>query len=551
MPHMNSITTPPRTQKARGVWWLLRSGLCLPMPETFLIRTDEDLINFSPSQAMPYHSNALFARPCPARPRHGFVESRGVTDREQVLKVWAEARAADPLAELLIMPRIDAEANAILIVESGILSIGPGHDGATGGKLSVTFPVAPGIGGLHSYFGNSKWLEFRDKAGIAVSEDVYLEAVYERTKEWHKSDAGGQAQVVQARSGPAQKAGMTEYVPEPITVSEVLIPGDDLLEWETLTASRKGKPGVVCWQKGGATLACHAAIHAMTNGLAFLTRSEQPKVGLEIKPTMEAKPPFRQEQFEQGLAVAQVWPMKSFNRAVPAAIAALHNGVYLSQSKHWSRMLGFLTGIIFRAGALACLGEMRHHPSIKYNHSNPKPQRNDIYMAKGKLTLEALAAECAHGAPRFMDSMWSGSIGGKKWFVCAVETMALYQAIVARDYERAVQQANTIVNLSHNTGSFLNKFVTDSFFNEAAQAPGRAALNLAPVWYAVACLPVAGIKPNDYLHMAQSWEVLPQLEAGHSFHVTLAVGLGHLTEWATIPWGTQWKATLKKAWDVL
>src|ERR1700733_7280485 len=64
-PHL--FQTSPQTQKARGLAALARLGVIASVPPFQVYRARE----VSPSQLVGY-----FSRPCPMRPRHGFVDSR-------------------------------------------------------------------------------------------------------------------------------------------------------------------------------------------------------------------------------------------------------------------------------------------------------------------------------------------------------------------------------------------------------------------------------------------------------------------------------------------
>src|SRR5207237_6510131 len=82
----------------------------------------------------------LFARPCPVRPRHGFVDSRKVKAFDpDVINLLKESWAEDPDAELLLTPYIPAEFSGVW--RPGLLVLGPGHDGATSGHSSIAVPL--------------------------------------------------------------------------------------------------------------------------------------------------------------------------------------------------------------------------------------------------------------------------------------------------------------------------------------------------------------------------------------------------------------------------
>ena len=102
---MSSPKVPKRirTQKARGlraIWPLnnrLEKGWTTP------IVISQPLTPEFPSVSML----PLMARPCPIRPRHGFVESRQVHSVEEVNQVLSETLVADPKGEVILMPFLD------------------------------------------------------------------------------------------------------------------------------------------------------------------------------------------------------------------------------------------------------------------------------------------------------------------------------------------------------------------------------------------------------------------------------------------------------------
>lgn len=131
----------PRTQKAKGIVALSDAGLSVPWFRVIADADDiPDAIKFLRYRSVTY----AFARPCPSRPRHGFVESRPVnlTNPEkaaaEIRALLEHARDFDPLAEIVLMNYLPAEYN--VIVTPGAVVIGPEHDGATAGIDTITIP---------------------------------------------------------------------------------------------------------------------------------------------------------------------------------------------------------------------------------------------------------------------------------------------------------------------------------------------------------------------------------------------------------------------------
>ena len=201
------MSQTPRTQKAKGVFALARHGLSR-MP--FLISKDADFDDLDNGIWHP----KTFARPCPMRPRHGFVESRIVATKEECRAVWEETKAADPRGELLLMPYINAAQSAV--VTPAAVVIGKGHDGATSGAAGcITLPLA------HLN------LEQFDLESLGVLDTPYFESV-------RNSEYGKQISIVQIRDGARPPETLGNFIPRDVTVTNVLTAGGDLLEWERL-----------------------------------------------------------------------------------------------------------------------------------------------------------------------------------------------------------------------------------------------------------------------------------------------------------------------------
>ena len=165
---LNTWAVKPRTQKARGIF------LLAGMDSGWLSQKASLITNESQVGTVPWSDSAMFARPCPVRPRHGFVESRLVHNRAQLLGVWKEATQEDPEAEVILMPFLKAKGNAV--VTAKMIAIGPGHDGATAGKNCLEIPIS---GFQESQFpaivptSRPSWT-WRTSRGLSRSEEALL-----------------------------------------------------------------------------------------------------------------------------------------------------------------------------------------------------------------------------------------------------------------------------------------------------------------------------------------------------------------------------------------
>ena len=138
-----------RTQKAQGFYHLqCKSGgrICPIAGNGAHVLMASEILQ-EPGEINEYTRSSGFARPCPVRPRHGFVDSRPYTGRGALKSIFLEAKEVDPEAELIIMPFLSGKFSGIITPNS--LTIGQGHAGATAGTGSVHlhFP------GLDPYIG--------------------------------------------------------------------------------------------------------------------------------------------------------------------------------------------------------------------------------------------------------------------------------------------------------------------------------------------------------------------------------------------------------------
>lgn len=134
-----------RTQKAKGI--LLGTNEILqkyPALCQFFVSMGHRLVSHS-SQLGAFRPKDFpaFGRPCPMQPRHGFVDSKLVHDQLELRRMWDEAKSQDQKSEVIVGPYMDKVDYNSAYVSSGNLSIGLGNDGATGGRKSISFPVAP------------------------------------------------------------------------------------------------------------------------------------------------------------------------------------------------------------------------------------------------------------------------------------------------------------------------------------------------------------------------------------------------------------------------
>lgn len=386
----------PATQKARGIGQL---ATMFPYtrshesPQLGVRRSFPIYASKSPLALLPYsvpsrwpERRALFARPCPENPRHGFVESRPVRTLEEALCVWQEATIADPMAECLVMDRLTGAYSAVC-TDAGI-TYGVGHDGVTGHGAELW--EVPGVqGGLRKYV-NSR---IGDPA--QHFEGCYIEAV---------EDFGNMA-MVQLRGGPEQLGGITDFIPKPMSVQHV-IDGrpwlDDLLGWEREISKYKGKPGVAVYAPG-VSLASHIAVHGFAAGFAVLAdagwyswaHNPQTVKGTALYPQKGAAPMLFNDDWQEIARVMRLLDRLPFGgtpgegtvangcgftapvnsglfaytldmtghmaqAAIATSVATLHCMSLWGNKPHLLRLRAFGPLALFKFLSAACIGEDRH-----------------------------------------------------------------------------------------------------------------------------------------------------------------------------------------------
>lgn len=404
-----------------------------------------------------------FARPCPTVPRHGFVDSRTVTTRKELMKLWKEVINQDAKGEIILGPHIKNIISNAVYISSGNMAIGKGNDGATGGKGSISFPVAP-----HSFAA-----KIMQKSGLTRDDTVYLESILTKGQWW----------LTQVRGGPAINAVSPDYIPKSTKVKEVVYPHDDLLAWES--EAKNFKPGTVVYGNGH-TLASHAAIHCVLNKIPFVT-TFRPVVGKTIKPVKATKTrKLNRTRFKRGArAGLNICKTRTGNlnmlRFFYFSLSVLHNWAYLKHSEHADWLLGAATMLFAKISASLVHGEFRH--SQKYN--NKYICRSNVYVK----TLNASSSVFSELPMIFNDfyaGQWSGGFGGIPWANCTWYTYSLWTNI-AKAYNKTsvnltekeisdiISTVNRTVNVAHNNGWWFNKIVKQDNMDFIAKSPGLAA----------------------------------------------------------------------------
>ena len=440
----------PKTQKLQG---LVAAGSIFPyatLPVPVVLHVG---CLVEESQLAPYADHLpAFARPCPTRPRHGFVESRVIETLPQLLALVEETRRADPDGEIMLTSVLFPEWNAVWM--PGLITIGAGHDGATSGKSStMRIPQVP------------VWVKDQfDRCGLAPDEVPYIEVI------------GNSTRVTQIRSGPAITSTSPDFIPKALVVKEIIPVDEDLLRWDTIMAQAEGREGVVVYHPK-ASVTDHASVHARSRGVALVTFPVE--IGQELSPTPPSPPP------DPGAVLAGVAWGDSLrltdldrNHLVRIMLMGLHHSSAMSGAD--GKWIGLSAAILLRLGSVALQGEARHetNPKTGVTYAHTK-SRETVYVSRLNQTLSwhrarigRLVNTFRYGIFAATGSCSTGGTGGMRWAACANSLIPLFNAVrdlaqtpTEGSVQALLRAINRAVHQAHNNGWWLNKFCrnTDAF----------------------------------------------------------------------------------------
>lgn len=396
----------------------------------------------------------LFARPCPVRPRHGFVESRGVKTWDEVRKLLQETLKADPDGELMLTTKVNAAYSYVWTPT--MLSAGLSNDGATAGKDVVSFPLSGG-GQLPT--------SVLAAAHIKSNEDPYVEGVI---------NADFIHYLTQLRAGPKLTQASLDFIPFPFKVGNVykVQPDDlDLLAWEDTVKDLEGynldnpTDMWVVWHPGGSPTD-HISVHARSVGVPLMITRE-PKPGEWIEPDKDTQAlEYDLKQVLAGLVVGDRLKLEShlYNPAATLLLMSLHNSHLLAGE--FGRWLGVGVALTLRLGSMALRGEARH--LLKGRNSQSREAAYELFSGK---SLKFHARSLNHQVNIFRYGNWGGSFGGPKWAGCGIALSKLFAAteqFVKAPSQKTVQALiralNITINQAHNGGWWFNKFISPEAF---------------------------------------------------------------------------------------
>lgn len=445
----------PRTQKARGIAALGERTVKHSIFPIEKVKA-EDLVG-------------KFSRPCPMRPRHGFVDSRYTETIADAEKLIAETREADPEAEIITMPYVAAEFSGIWT--PGLLTIGRGNDGATQGKTAVQIPT---VGTVYPWRGAGAAVvhsSLCEKSG--VKDSPYIELL------WMPGYSAPTP--VQLRDGPSLPQDVN-YLPKEMEVKRVILAEGDLLAWEA--RMKAAKDGDVVYHPGG-SLASHYAIHCVLNGIPCLI-DRKPVKGEILKKESKVREP-NIDKLRAGFFYAQYWKIET-EKAVQVMLAATHN--IAAWRGRCDFLLGLGLGCAFRLTVIAGLGEFRHHrgPNDEtMSKGGKKHNRDTVYQCYWTRSLQGITQERLQMALKsFCDpnvDAWQQSFGGMAWYNFTKWAPVIHNQLVRGEADAALESLNQVTNAVHNGGWGFNKFTDKSNLDYAAANPCYPLLAVARELY--------------------------------------------------------------------
>lgn len=493
-----------RTQKSRGVSagaalsnygaiprWLSIAPILSVMPQCF-----DDL------EAMKY---PIFARPCPRRPRHGFIESRIVNNHEELLKVVAETMAEDRLGEVMCMPPLTGKASAVA-TDSGVVW-GVGNAGVTAGKgkqVTIPIPRSPNQQSMTEYL-TRHHSPFRKE----IKGSTFIEVV----------EHDGEPTIVQMRDGPADVAVGGNYIPHAnYKVTNVIVPNweeiENLIKWEARVA---GAPAGTVIVLKNASLTSHCAVHGLANKFAvittgpFIDNPELLKEGMILQPESNQPAPLTGDDYKK-IAKFMRKTIHGSKRARAAfSVSVLHAMSVWGNDPMllWLRAAGVIT--MAKLIVSACAGEARHFyrcgpgrytegakPAIDWKKitgrelsgkSRGYPERSVVLQSVYRYSIKRLAV-VAEACTQDFRGCWNGRItrsgrtrgacgyGGPKWRESSKAARKLCAAIISfqgrpceKTWAEVAMCYNMAVCLAHNGGRVLNKWAGADEIDACAKYP--------------------------------------------------------------------------------
>lgn len=507
--NVSFLTRPARTQKARGLQALrIHQRKTQPIA---LIRSQDEI-----DAGLALVKFPIMARPCPRKPRHGFVESRIVKTRKAIVQIVQETITADPYGEVILMPPVKASFSGI--VTNSSITLGRRRNGATTGQHCLSIPCHTNMRmalGLDDHIaatrknGETSITRFATYAGIKPTDGIFVETVGN--------------EVVQLRTGPQYDSSQTRFS----SVSSIrpqfvfVVPSNmDFLAYEKKLDELIAcvtHPAYVLILQPGASLTSHYMVQAISKGCSVATDlSHCEPEQLVIFSASSSTPQFPnaasakyRNAIQESMTLA--YSIRPTADTLAWAVSVIQGIGPTHHNQGSVNLLIAAATILAKAGAGICLGEYRHFfrvgpgrigaialapvsfpHELQYHYRKGPLDRTQIFRAAFDLPWQkhdtwfnmiSILTRVEHDY-RIPDS-WSGGYGGAKWGDCTAATISLLLALLPYvlttdekpekslqpatakgQLNRVIQAANRLITVSHNSNKCLTKIISGSTLGE-------------------------------------------------------------------------------------
>jgi hypothetical protein len=414
-----------------------------------------------------------------------------------------ETLAANEDSEIMLTYLVKAQCNAVWTPT--LITFGAGHDGATSGKDTWSFPLS-GANPLSKDLLNASGVEKRTP---------YVEAVRTEANSWI---------ITQLRAGPALEAGASpDFIPSAMVVERIIrTNGEDLLEWAKIVRALKDQGGVIVYHPGG-SLTDHYSVHCRENGVPIALTFE-PVPGLVLEPQGQVDTLDPHAMIE---GLATVDSLNTYGRPnnqgycqndiggefTYLLLHALHNSVILrGQNAFW---IGVAAGAICKLGVAAMEAEARHAHNC-YAGMKQKPSIYGYYCGKRMSFLRARLSRVT----QLLHYGWGkegeeGKVGygGIKWALCGAALVPVFNSIKELVLKPTPENASSVllalniaVNQAHNGGWWLNKFADVKAYDEIPKGSLTYALQIGKALKAaIDARPAAVENMDKFIRRVESW----------------------------------------------
>ena len=480
-----------KTQKAQGIFYLANSAYGELPSSLYPVKSSHLFTSIRESYLLPYDKDIsslqfpIFIRPCPYRPRHGFIESITSRDPDDILLMFVATRALDPNGELIVAPAL--KGNFSMVMTPTLVTYGYENTGATSGRgFDIPYP-------------RRALLPHKLLHPMGITNELYIECV-------HDTKRG--IQIVQARNGP-RISQHGDYIPKNTCVKRVISAGtQNMLEYEQKI--KHSEPGTVVYGSGSG-LASHYAAHAIAHEIPYIT-SFCPTVGDTLKAVADPLDCGQWTAIATYIKELQVQPLfllfgadkkhdgmtQALSNACKLSILTGHltliwpkNQVGLNYLSAYG-LVSFIALYMF-----SLLGELRHiynykksahyHDSWVHTYTNKSVYselisiygheipRYSFYHKMMYRSMKSLLSSLPALATDFLLPCWQGGIAGPNWAHATYSMQLLVEAYTnflnhpnKENWVTMVSYWHTCINEQHNSGNILNKFVSVDTFDAAA-----------------------------------------------------------------------------------